>query len=169
MPHGYVIMARYDGPPGPLTVARHEDDRSVWIGGDPGVPALTFPWGPADQLSEAGAFARAAAGVRSSEGGLGLVVQVEVTGRRLKRPRLRISVDDGPSYTFERPRFGRRRLAREGRVVGTRVEGATAHVAADATSLDAVIVALVWASVVSMTNTGPIPGFAGLPDGPFPT
>ena len=168
VPDGHVLMARYEGPPGPFLIARRDDDRGIWIGGAEGVPPLAIPWGPADQMGEPGIFARASAGIRSEPGGLGLEARLEVVGRRLKHRSLTVTVDDGPTYVVRRPAMGGLRVERAGQVVARRLEGDSARITARATPLDAVVVAAVWAALLSMMRTGPLPNFtSGIPDGGF--
>ncbi|HVF32457.1 MAG TPA: hypothetical protein VM933_05410 [Acidimicrobiales bacterium] len=167
-PEGHVLMARYEGPAGPFLIARREDDRAIWVGGADGVAPLALPWGPADQMDDPDAVARAKAGIRSDPGGLGLHVRRGVAGRRFQSLFLEITVEGGPVYVVRRRTVGGRRVERDGQVVARRLEGASARVSTDASPLDAVVVGVVWASLLSMLRSGPLPNLtSGMPEGPY--
>jgi hypothetical protein len=159
VPSDFVAMGCYIGPRGPLTIASSEDDRAIWVGDGP-LPPLTLPWGPADHLGAPGAFARASAGIGSTTGGLDLEVRLEVSGRRLPHPSVRIDTDTS-TFVLYRPVLRGPRLERHGMLVADRFGGARVRVSSRLDDIDAVVVALAWASLLSMLAR---PGIASVVD-----
>jgi hypothetical protein len=158
-PDDYAVIARYEGPAGPLVIAQHDDCRAVWVGGAPD-GALQVPWGPLDSIDDPGAYRRLVEGVASEGDGIPLVIRLVGTSVRTSKRWLEIDVGGGHQYQLRRRALRGTRLVRDdGRVVAKGFRGKVIEVASDASSLEAALVAAVWASVERMLFLPAMPSF----------
>jgi hypothetical protein len=84
---------------------------------------------------------------------------LEGTSIRTSRRWVEIAVDAGPTYEARRSFFRGARLERDGRLIARGFRGARIEVAADATALDAVVVAALRTSLWRMMALPRIPDF----------
>ncbi len=161
LPEDYFAFAFYDGPPAPLVVAEHDECRSTWIGGAPEGP-LVLPWGTLDSIDDPGAYRRLADGIRSEGDGIDMTVRLVGTSVRASKRWLEIDVDGGPHLELRKGVVRGLRLLRDEGVVAKGFRGKAIEVAADATPIDSVVVAAVWASLELMLRLPKMPELATL-------